>query len=56
MILVAEIEFNEEGILVQIEKTIRAQSKLKAELYELEKMLQTMIIKEKGDSEESQKN
>lgn len=53
MYLTVEIEIDEKGILAQIERTQKAQSKLSSELYELGKMLQHSTKKEKGDSEES---
>ena len=54
MFLTAEIELDEKGILAQIERTRKAQSKLDNELCELRRMLEKASIKEKRDSEESQ--
>ncbi len=56
MLLTAEIELDEKGILAQIERTRKAQSKLDNELYELGKMLGKALLKEKRDSEESPKD
>lgn len=56
MFLTAEVELDEKGILAQIERTRKAQSKLNDELYELGQMLQRTSIKEKRDSAESPKD
>lgn len=56
MIVLANIEIDEKGILTQIEKTRKAQLKFNDELYELEKILRKANIKEKRDSEEPLKD
>jgi hypothetical protein len=53
MLLTAKIEFNENRILEQIEKTRKAQTALRMELDELEEMLRKVTLKEVGDSKES---
>lgn len=53
MVLLTEIEFNEKGILAAIERVRKAQKALNDTLYDLEKEMQRVSLKEKGDSEES---
>lgn len=53
MVLQAEVEVNEKGILAAIERVRKARKVLDDALYELEKETQRVSLKEKGDSEES---
>lgn len=53
MVLQAEVEVNEKGILAAIERVRKAQTAFDSALYELDNELRRASLKEKGDSEES---
>ena len=53
MILRAEIEVDEKGVLAAVKQVRKTQTAFNNALYELERELQKVSLKEKRDSEES---